>query len=321
MFFEMATGDFLFDPRHGKDWDRDEDHLALMVELLGDLPPKEWALSGKYSKEYFTNSGKLKHIKSLKYWSLHDVLTQKYSMAVELATEFADFLLPMLRWEPRLRLPASEALLHRFVQLAPGEIDEAPCDSSSSSAPSGTDPALQSSSSSAPQPVLSSASPVPSTFPPVPAVSSSGGYPSSGGALPLAPVAPAAPAASNVEEAEDIDPPLVPVPPSAELTLPAAESTLPAAESALPAAVAEVKLPKDEAEAAAAVAVQDGANPVTEQLQAPAAQLEGNCKGSGKGETAEAAKEADGESEPEAEAEQTEGTGKKKKKNKKKGKK
>ncbi|CAK0810527.1 unnamed protein product [Prorocentrum cordatum] len=81
MIFELATGDFLFDPHADDGWSRDEDHLALMTELLGDLPPREWALSGKYSKEFFNNSGKLKHIKSLKYWALIDVLKEKYSMS------------------------------------------------------------------------------------------------------------------------------------------------------------------------------------------------------------------------------------------------
>merc|ERR1712050_190326 len=66
MIFELITGDFLFDPKTGDDWSRDEDHLALMIELIGTEPPKEWILSGQYSRDFFTNSAKLKHIKSLK---------------------------------------------------------------------------------------------------------------------------------------------------------------------------------------------------------------------------------------------------------------
>lgn len=34
--FELITGDLLFDPRSGDSYDRDEDHLALMIELLGE---------------------------------------------------------------------------------------------------------------------------------------------------------------------------------------------------------------------------------------------------------------------------------------------
>ncbi|KAA8518645.1 hypothetical protein F0562_016119 [Nyssa sinensis] len=38
--FELATGDVLFDPHSGDNFDRDEDHLALMMELLGMMPRK-----------------------------------------------------------------------------------------------------------------------------------------------------------------------------------------------------------------------------------------------------------------------------------------
>ncbi|KAF2321709.1 hypothetical protein GH714_001658 [Hevea brasiliensis] len=39
--FELATGDVLFDPHSGDNYDRDEDHLALMMELVGMMPRKE----------------------------------------------------------------------------------------------------------------------------------------------------------------------------------------------------------------------------------------------------------------------------------------
>ncbi len=40
MVFELATGDLLFDPQAGDTYDRDEDHLALFLELLGRMPRK-----------------------------------------------------------------------------------------------------------------------------------------------------------------------------------------------------------------------------------------------------------------------------------------
>lgn len=51
--FEMVTGDFLFEPRKGNNYDKDDDHLAQMMELLGRMP-KNMALSGKHSKKFFT---------------------------------------------------------------------------------------------------------------------------------------------------------------------------------------------------------------------------------------------------------------------------
>ena len=38
MVFELVTGDLLFDPRSGDGYDRDEDHLAQFIELLGRMP-------------------------------------------------------------------------------------------------------------------------------------------------------------------------------------------------------------------------------------------------------------------------------------------
>lgn len=124
MIFELVTGDFLFDPRTGEDWSRDEDHLALMTELIGNLPPKEWALSGKYAKDLFSREGKLKHISKLKFWTLTDVLEEKYSMLEEEAKEVASFLLPMLTWLPTTRQSAKEALKHPWLQKVDEEDDD-----------------------------------------------------------------------------------------------------------------------------------------------------------------------------------------------------
>jgi hypothetical protein len=58
MIFEMITGDFLFEPRKGSAFDKDDDHLAQMMEILGKMP-KNMALSGKNSKRFFDPSGHL----------------------------------------------------------------------------------------------------------------------------------------------------------------------------------------------------------------------------------------------------------------------
>ena len=121
MFFELATGDYLFDPKKGEvgtcpqrtdskrrpphiqDWNREEDHpgphrrvarrpanegtqgTSQSWEVHASNRPKEFALSGRYSKvplavqhgtgdtcrvwhrkDFFNNAAKLKHIKKLK---------------------------------------------------------------------------------------------------------------------------------------------------------------------------------------------------------------------------------------------------------------
>ncbi len=56
MAFEMATGDYLFEPHSGEDYSRDEDHLAHIIELVGSIP-RHIAFSGKYSREFFNRRG------------------------------------------------------------------------------------------------------------------------------------------------------------------------------------------------------------------------------------------------------------------------
>lgn len=59
MAFELATGDYLFEPHSGRDYSRDEDHLAHIIELLGEIP-RHIALAGTYSKDFFNRRGKTK---------------------------------------------------------------------------------------------------------------------------------------------------------------------------------------------------------------------------------------------------------------------
>eukprot|EP00179_Madagascaria_erythrocladioides_P014182 CAMPEP_0198368638 /NCGR_PEP_ID=MMETSP1450-20131203/155802_1 /TAXON_ID=753684 ORGANISM="Madagascaria erythrocladiodes, Strain CCMP3234" /NCGR_SAMPLE_ID=MMETSP1450 /ASSEMBLY_ACC=CAM_ASM_001115 /LENGTH=505 /DNA_ID=CAMNT_0044076147 /DNA_START=8 /DNA_END=1525 /DNA_ORIENTATION=+ len=114
VLFEVATGDFLFDPHSGKDYDRDEDHLALMMELLGPIP-RQLALRGQYSREYFSRHGELKHIRRLNFWSIRDVLREKYKFSPDEAEDFANFLQPMLAFDPRKRVSAADCLKHVWL--------------------------------------------------------------------------------------------------------------------------------------------------------------------------------------------------------------
>ncbi|XP_044204185.1 SRSF protein kinase 1b isoform X4 [Thunnus albacares] len=114
MAFELATGDYLFEPHSGEDYSRDEDHIALIIELLGKVPRK-LILSGKYSKEFFTKKGDLRHITKLKPWGLLDVLVEKYEWSKEEAYNFSSFLLPMLDLVPERRATAAQCLSHPWL--------------------------------------------------------------------------------------------------------------------------------------------------------------------------------------------------------------
>ncbi|KAB0399254.1 hypothetical protein E2I00_019664 [Balaenoptera physalus] len=89
-------------------------HIALIIELLGKVPRK-YAMLGKYSKEFFTRKGELRHITKLKPWSLFDVLVEKYGWPHEDAAQFTDFLIPMLEMVPEKRASAGECLRHPWL--------------------------------------------------------------------------------------------------------------------------------------------------------------------------------------------------------------
>ncbi|KAJ8919670.1 hypothetical protein NQ315_006198 [Exocentrus adspersus] len=114
MAFELATGDYLFEPHSGDGYCRDDDHLAHIIELLGNIP-KRIAQSGKHSKFFFNKKNELRHITGLKPWGLEDVLTEKYDWCRQDAEEFAAFLKPMLDFDPDRRATAAECLLHPWL--------------------------------------------------------------------------------------------------------------------------------------------------------------------------------------------------------------
>eukprot|EP00879_Flechtneria_rotunda_P012527 GHRR01013080.1.p1 GENE.GHRR01013080.1~~GHRR01013080.1.p1 ORF type:complete len:446 (+),score=175.58 GHRR01013080.1:873-2210(+) len=116
--FELVTGDFLFEPRSGPGWERDEDHIALMIELLGRPPRKVWD-SGRYKRDFFNRSGELRHIKKLKFWDLESVLLDKYKRHRDDAKGLADFLLLLLQFDPEKRATAAEALRHPWMAEPP----------------------------------------------------------------------------------------------------------------------------------------------------------------------------------------------------------
>ncbi|KAI3442885.1 Protein kinase domain-containing protein [Psidium guajava] len=116
--FELATGDVLFDPHSGDNFDRDEDHLALMMELLG-MMPRKIALGGRYSRDFFNRYGDLRHIRRLRFWPLNKVLLEKYELNQQDADEMTDFLVPILDFVPEKRPTAAQCLLHPWINAGP----------------------------------------------------------------------------------------------------------------------------------------------------------------------------------------------------------
>ncbi|XP_041654541.1 SRSF protein kinase 3 [Cheilinus undulatus] len=114
MAFELVTGDSLFEPKASESVSLEEDHIAQIMRLLGRIPPA-LALSGRYSAEYFSRRGDLRHVGPLRLWSLYDVLVEKYHFKLEEASQFSDFLLCMLDYHPERRATAARCLRHPWL--------------------------------------------------------------------------------------------------------------------------------------------------------------------------------------------------------------
>ncbi|KAG7276006.1 hypothetical protein CRUP_028563 [Coryphaenoides rupestris] len=137
MAFELATGEYLFEPQAGDAFSRDEDHLAHIMELLGHLPT-QFTLSGTKSKRYFNCKDHLAHImellghlptqftlsgtKSKRYFNckgdfLYIITTiDKFEWRREAAAQFSSFLLTMLQPEPGRRATAAQCLGHPWME-------------------------------------------------------------------------------------------------------------------------------------------------------------------------------------------------------------
>jgi len=117
MTFELITGDYLFDPKKGKTYRKNDDHLAQMTELIGDIDNVRWLKSCENWEDFYTPSIKLKRIKETKDWPVFKVLTEKYRLKHLEAQLLADFLGKMLRWSPSDRPSAREMLKHPWFKM------------------------------------------------------------------------------------------------------------------------------------------------------------------------------------------------------------
>jgi serine/threonine-protein kinase SRPK3 len=120
--FELITGDYLFDPQSGTKYGKDDDHIAQIIELLGNFP-RSLCMSGRWSQEIFNRRGELRNIHRLRHWALPDVLREKYHFTSEEAIQISEFLLPMLELMPEDRANAGGMSSHEFLKSTLGMSD------------------------------------------------------------------------------------------------------------------------------------------------------------------------------------------------------
>lgn len=116
MFYEMATGELLFDPDSDyPECSCEEMHLAMMMRVLGKIP-KYMIENSHDGRKFFNRKGNMKNVdidmeKSsiLKELCRFDLKESSEDLAI-----FADFLKCLLHVDPKQRISAEDALHHPF---------------------------------------------------------------------------------------------------------------------------------------------------------------------------------------------------------------
>jgi hypothetical protein len=87
-----------------------------MFETLGKMP-KNFALSGKYSRDFFNKNGLLLKIKDTEDYPIHKILMSDCNFDEKDALEIEEFLKPMLEYNPKKRISAQNALKLKWLQI------------------------------------------------------------------------------------------------------------------------------------------------------------------------------------------------------------
>eukprot|EP01061_Rhynchopus_euleeides_P044493 TRINITY_DN780_c0_g2_i3.p1 TRINITY_DN780_c0_g2~~TRINITY_DN780_c0_g2_i3.p1 ORF type:complete len:540 (+),score=162.79 TRINITY_DN780_c0_g2_i3:40-1620(+) len=115
--FELMTGDFLFDPKRQKEVEMDIYHWMLFRQILGDVPEPLSKSNGKYANRFFDSTGQFRYPSSLPATPLHQLIQMKYSMEPQASQRLADFLLPMIEFDPTKRPSPSAVLTEKWLEV------------------------------------------------------------------------------------------------------------------------------------------------------------------------------------------------------------
>ncbi|KAM9909202.1 hypothetical protein OXX69_005652 [Metschnikowia pulcherrima] len=116
--FELLTGDYLFDPKDGVTFTKDEDHLAQIIELIGHYPSAEYLDHCELSTAYFAGTHEMRNISSLKFWSLNNVLVEKYRFDPQDddVNLLCDFISKCLKYNLEERFDCGSLLAHPWFK-------------------------------------------------------------------------------------------------------------------------------------------------------------------------------------------------------------
>lgn len=121
LIFELITGDFLFDPHDGSTFTKDEDHMAQIIELLGEFPSVDYLSQCQKASEFFDSPRSLRNIRSLKFWGLEDVFVEKYKFAKDDVDVLlvSDLIRKCLKYDLNERYDCASLINHPWFSLNP----------------------------------------------------------------------------------------------------------------------------------------------------------------------------------------------------------
>jgi serine/threonine-protein kinase SRPK3 len=115
MFYELLTGDILFDPPKEPGFSRNRWHVYLMIQRLGKIP--SYILdSAKRKDYYFRNNKTIKGRLDISFEPLYDVLIKKLGKRQDISRDqlmhIIDFMYKLLNYDPFKRPSIDECLRH-----------------------------------------------------------------------------------------------------------------------------------------------------------------------------------------------------------------
>lgn len=109
--FELLTGNCLFNPKYGKCYTEDDDHLTQIFEIApGDISCYQ---DSAYYASYFDDKHQPLYIKNIKKKSLSNILIQDYKFDKENAILWSDFILYMLNID-YLKRPSAREIISKY---------------------------------------------------------------------------------------------------------------------------------------------------------------------------------------------------------------
>lgn len=126
LFFELATGELLFNPEETDDCCCEEIHLNMMIQILGKIP--RYLRNCSMGRRFFNRKGFLKHVKPREQSSIYKELKKFNLDESEIDIRiFSTLLERLLDVDPQTRISAKDALNHPFFKdLDPNDIHRFP---------------------------------------------------------------------------------------------------------------------------------------------------------------------------------------------------